>query len=75
MKIQNNNDLLNFLIDKADSGVKNWFNFQEQKITGINAVYEIAKHHADKMTPNEVVEYAIELNNKIFSKIIKGENT
>ena len=31
MKIQNNNDLLNFLIDKADSGVKNWFNFPQNK--------------------------------------------
>jgi hypothetical protein len=25
------------------------------------------------MTPNEVVEYALELNNKIYLKIIKGD--
>jgi hypothetical protein len=71
MQIQNNNDLLNFLVSKADSGVKNWFNFQEQKITGINAVYEIAKQHADKMTPDEVVDYVVQLNNAIYSKFFK----
>jgi hypothetical protein len=35
--------------------------------------YEIAKIHADKMTPEEVVEYVIRLNNAIFQKLLKGE--
>lgn len=71
MKIQNNNDLLNFLVDKANSGVKNWFNFQEQKITGISVAYEIAKNHADTMTPDEVVDYVVQLNNAIYSRFFK----
>jgi len=33
--IQNNKDLLHFLIDQAGSGKKDWFGFSEQKITGI----------------------------------------
>lgn len=71
--IQSNNDLLNYILNQADSGNKNWFGYPQQRITGINIAYEIAKNHANTMTPNEVVDYAIELNNKIYSKIIKGE--
>jgi hypothetical protein len=71
MKIQDNSDLLNYLVSKADSGVKNWFNFQEQKVAGISVCYEIAKNHADTMTPNEIVEYVADLNNAIYNKFFK----
>ena len=71
--IQNSTDLLNFIISQANSGQKNWFGFQEQKIAGINTAYEMAVNHADKMTPDEIVEYVLRLNNAIFQKIIKGE--
>ena len=71
--IQNSTDLLNFIISQANSGHKNWFGFQEQKIAGINTAYEMAIIHADKMTPDEIVEYVLRLNNAIFQKIIKGE--
>jgi hypothetical protein len=71
--IQNSTDLLNFLITQANSGQKNWFGFQEQKIAGINTAYEMAINHADKMTPDEIVDYVLRLNNAIFQKIIKGE--
>lgn len=73
MQIQSNNDLLSFLISQANSGTKNWFGFHEQRIAGINIAYEIAKNHADKMTPDEIVDYVISLNNKIYFKMIKGE--
>lgn len=72
--IQSNNDLLSYILNQADSGNKNWFGYPQQRITGINIAYEIAKHHANSMTPDEVVDYAIDLNNKIYSKIIKGEH-
>jgi len=71
--IQNSNDLLSFLISQSNSGVKNWFNFHEQKITGINLVHEIARNHADTMTPEEVVDYVIKLNNIIYNRMIKGD--
>jgi hypothetical protein len=71
MKIQDNSDLLNYLVSKADSGVKNWFNFQEQKVAGISVCYEIAKNHADTMTPDQVVEYVADLNNAIYNKFFK----
>ena len=73
MSIQNNSEaLLNYLITQANSGTKNWFGFQQQRLAGIHLAYEIAKNHADKMTPEEVAEYVINLNNAIYSKVIKG---
>jgi hypothetical protein len=73
--IKNSDDLLAFIVTQSQSGGKAWFGFPQQRIVGIYMCYELAKLHADKMTPNEVVEYAIDLNNRIFSKIIKGDNT
>ena len=69
--IKSNNDLLNFLITQANSGVKDWFGFQQQRIAGINMAYEIAKRHADKMSPEQVVDYVAKLNNAIFDKLIR----
>jgi len=40
-------------------------------MTAIVLAHEIAARHADKMTPNEVVEYARELNNLLYLKMIK----
>ena len=70
--INNNNDLLSFLITQSNSGVKNWFGFQQQRIAGINTAYEIAKRHADKLSPEEVVDYVVKLNNAIYQKMIKN---
>lgn len=72
MQIQSNNDLLGFLISQSNSGVKNWFGFQQQRIAGINTAYEIAKIHADKLSPEEVVDYVVKLNNAIYQKMIKN---
>lgn len=69
--IQNNQDLLSFLVSHANSGAKNWFGFQQQRITGINLAYEIAKRHADKLTPDEITRYVVELNNSIYRNIIE----
>lgn len=73
MDIKSQNDLLGFLISQAGSGQKNWFGFAEQRLTGINLAHEIAARHADKMTPTEVVEYVVSLNNCIYTKLIKAE--
>jgi hypothetical protein len=74
MTIQNNSqDLINYLVSQANSGAKNWFGFQQQRIAGINVAYEIAKNHADKMTPEQCAEYALKLNNAIYNKLVKGE--
>jgi hypothetical protein len=73
MDIKSQNDLLGFLITQAGSGQKNWFGFAEQRLTGINLAHEIAARHADKMTPTEVVEYVVSLNNCIYTKLIKAE--
>lgn len=69
--IQNTNDLLNFLIGRASSGDKNWFGYSEQRMTAITLAHEIAKIHADKMTPSEVVQYAVELNQAIYRLVIR----
>jgi len=69
----NSEALLTFLITQANSGSKNWFGFHEQRIAGIHAAYKIAENHADKLTPDEVADYALRLNNAIFRKLVKGE--
>jgi hypothetical protein len=71
MNISSQKDLLGFLITQANSS-KNWFGFAQQRLTGITLAHEIAARHADKMTPEEIVEYVILLNNTIYNKIIKG---
>ena len=71
---QNNSEaLLNFLVNQANSGQKNWFGFHQQRVAGIYTAYEIAKYHADKMTPEQVADYAQKLNNAIYTKLVKGE--
>lgn len=70
MIVKDSNDLLNFLVAQSDSS-KNWFGFQQQKMTAIVLAHEIAARHADKMTPGEVVEYAREINNLLYFKMIK----
>lgn len=72
-QITNSQDLLSYIVTLANSGNKNWFGFPQQRIAGIHLAYEIAKIHADKMTPEEVVEYVIKLNNAIFQKLLKGD--
>lgn len=70
--IKNADDLLEFIIGQSKSGQKAWFGFPQQKIVGIYMCYEIARLHADKMKPKEVVEYVTELNNAIFQTITKA---
>lgn len=71
--IKSNNDLLNFLITQANSGVKDWFGFQQQRITGIDLAYKIAERHADKMSPKEITAFVRELNNCVYADLIKGK--
>lgn len=52
------------------SSNKNWYSFAVQRVIGIYACYEIAKLHADKMTPKEVAAYVVDLNNEIFKNLI-----
>jgi predicted ATPase len=66
--------LLEYIIHQANSGQKNWFSHQQQRIAGIHLAYEIAKNHADTMTPEEVADYTVALNNEIYKKIVvKGD--
>lgn len=64
------NALLGYMVSQAESR-RDWFGFTQQKITGIALAHGIAKHHADKMTPREAVDYAMEVNQAIYDKIIK----
>ena len=72
-QIKNSDDLLSYLVSQAGSGQKNWFGFAQQRLTGIALAHEIAKHQADKLSPEECVDYAIRLNNAIYHKIIKAD--
>ena len=71
--IHNSQDLLSYLVHCSSNGQKNWFGFPQQRIAGTHLAYEIAKIHADKMTPDEVVDYVIRLNNAIYRKLLTGE--
>lgn len=70
-KIQNTNDLLNFLVTQAGSR-KDWFGFTQQKMTGIQLVHQIAANHANTMTPEQIVKFVVELNNLMYKDIIRG---
>jgi hypothetical protein len=70
MQIKDSNDLLGFLEAQASTGDKQWFGFLQQKIIAITLAHQIAANHADKMSPEQIVEYVIELNNQIFQKVI-----
>ena len=72
-QIKSNDDLLSYLVSQAGSGQKNWFGFAQQRLTGIALAHDIAKNHADKLTPEEAVDYAVKLNNQIYQKIIKSD--
>ena len=68
--IKDTNDLLGFLITQSDAQ-KDWFGFKQQKLTAISLAHEIAANHADKFTPDEIVDYVYTLNNALYQKIIK----
>jgi hypothetical protein len=70
MQITDSNDLLGYLEAQAATGDKQWFGFVQQKIIGITLAHQIAANHADKMTPQEIVEFVVALNNQIYFKII-----
>ena len=72
MDIKSPDDLLKYLADRAESGEKQWFGRMQQRLTGIKLAHEIAAHHADKMTPEQVAQYVVDLNNAIFKKIVIG---
>ena len=72
MTIQNNSEeLFAYLVSQESTGAKMWFGFKQQRIMGIYLACEIAKHHADKLSPEEVVDYVVRLNNTIFDKLIQ----
>lgn len=48
-----------------------WFGFKQQKLTAIGLAHEIAARHADKMSPEQVVKYATDINERIYHQIIK----
>jgi hypothetical protein len=68
-----NHGLLDFLVSRASSGKKDWFGFPEQRLTAIVLAHDIAKIHADTMSPSECVNYAIKVNDECFHKIIKSQ--
>lgn len=72
--IQNNKDLLTYLLEQAGSGERRWFGFEQQKVVGIHLAYDLARNHADKMTPEQIVDFVIRLNGAIYHKLITGKN-
>jgi two-component sensor histidine kinase len=70
MKIQDTSDLLSYLITQA-SERKDWFGFVQQRITAIALAHEIARNHADTISPDQAVDYAIALNEAVYQKIIR----
>ena len=70
MKIQDTSDLLSYLITQS-SEWKDWFGFTQQRITAISLAHEIARNHANTISPEQAVDYAIALNEAIYQKIIR----
>ena len=73
MTINNSDALLNFLIDQTQNGQqKNWFGWQQQRLAGVDLAYRLAVSHADKMSPEQIVQFVLDLNSAIYNKILKG---
>jgi hypothetical protein len=72
MDIKSNDDLLNYLTERFEAGEKQWFGRMQQRLTGVKLAHEIAARHADTMTPEQVAQYVVDLNNQIFKKIVIG---
>lgn len=72
-KINSENDLLRYLQDRMLSGDSNWFSYPEQRLTGIALAHEIAARHADKFTPEQVVDYVVKLNNAIYTNMLRSK--
>jgi len=72
-EIRSQNDLLSYLFDRMTSGDKNWFGFPEQRLTGVALAHEIAARHADKFTPEQIVEYVVQLNNAIYLNMMRNK--
>lgn len=70
-EINSRDDILAYVVAEAEKGNKQWFGFLQQKMTGISLVHQIAARHADKFTPDEIVDYVNRLNNSIFNRMIK----
>ena len=47
------NELLQYLLTQANSGNKNWFGWQQQRLTAIYLAYEIAKKVTEKYSEYE----------------------
>lgn len=69
--IKDTSDLLSYLANQAESR-KDWFGFVQQRMTAVTLAHQIAQAHADKMSPDEVVDYAFKVNQAIYNKIIKN---
>lgn len=68
--IQNTNDLLTFLERQAEQR-PDWFGWKQQKLTAISLIHDIAARHANTMSPQQIVDYVVLLNQTIYEKIIK----
>lgn len=69
--IKDTSDLLSYLANQAETR-KDWFGFAQQRMTAVTLAHQIAQTHADKMSPDEVVDYAFKVNQAIYNKIIKN---
>lgn len=73
MQIQSTDDLFAYLVSQATSGDKAWFGYPQQRLTGIYLAHEMAKNLGDKMSPEDIVNYVVRLNNAIYTKILRVE--
>lgn len=71
--LNGNDGLLTYLISEFIKDRKGWFGYKQQKITGITLIHAIAANHADKMTPAEIVEFVLALNDEVYSGFFKKE--
>ncbi|CAB4242185.1 hypothetical protein UFOVP83_18 [uncultured Caudovirales phage] len=62
-------DLLGFLLERQGER-KDWFGFKEQRTLAVVLSFEMAKHHGNTMTPDQVTDYASKLCNSIYKKLI-----
>ena len=75
LEVKSSNDLLAFLDRHKDTDPNRWFSFAQQRMTGVALCHAIAANHADKFSPEQIVDYVVSLNNAVYTKMIRNKTS
>jgi hypothetical protein len=63
-------NVLGYLAAQAQTGDKYWFGYPQQRVINIALCHRIAARHADKLSPAQIVDYVLQLNDQMYRRIV-----